>query len=224
MIEVRGLRVVYGRTVALDAVDLDLAPSLTGVFGPNGSGKSTLLRVLAGLLRPVSGEVLIDGRPLRASDESIRRRIGYAGHEAGLYAHLTVLENLELFARLYGSPARRPAEMIDAVGLGDRANTPVADLSAGLKRRASVGRAILHDPDVLLLDEPYANLDDDASDLVGEVIRSWHRPERLALIATHGAKRVRAYASHGIVLRRGLVAAEHSYEDRRAPELEETGA
>ncbi|MGH2694571.1 MAG: ATP-binding cassette domain-containing protein, partial [Actinomycetota bacterium] len=103
MIAVRGLRVVFGRTVALDSINVDFVPGITGLFGPNASGKSTLLRVLAGLLAPTDGTVEIRGRAIDTRDESLRRRIGYVGHESGLYGRLSVRENLELFARLYGA-------------------------------------------------------------------------------------------------------------------------
>ena len=211
MIAVESLTVAFGRTIALDAIDLEISAGITGVFGPNGSGKSTLLRAVAGLLRPSAGTVMIDGRSFSLRDESFRRRIGYAGHEAGLYPHLTVAENLKLFADLYGAPGARVGELLAAVGLSDRAATYARDLSAGLKRRAAVARALVHDPDVLLLDEPYANLDDDASEMISVAIRSWCTAGKAALIATHGAKRVKAYAGGGIILRDGRVVVAGTY-------------
>ena len=205
----RSLRVVFGGTVALAGIDVDLEPGIVGLFGPNGSGKTTLLRVFAGLLPATSGEVAFDGRPLDLRDESVRRRVGYAGHANGLYDTLSVHENLELFAHLYGS-APRVETVIDALGLQEVAVTRVAALSAGLTRRVAVARALVHDPDLLLLDEPYANLDNDASEVVSQAIRSWHSPGKTAVIATHGAKRVRAYADAGIVLRRGELASHRA--------------
>jgi len=211
VIAVESLTVAFGRTIALDAIDLEISAGITGVFGPNGSGKSTLLRAVAGLLRPSAGTVMIDGRSFSLRDESFRRRIGYAGHEAGLYPHLTVAENLKLFADLYGAPGARVGELLAGVGLSDRAATYARDLSAGLKRRAAVARALVHDPDVLLLDEPYANLDDDASEMISAAVRSWCTAGRAALIATHGAKRVKAYAGGGIILRDGRVVVAGTY-------------
>lgn len=209
MITTRDVRVVFGGTIALNAVDLDLEPGIVGLFGPNGSGKSTLLRVLSGLLPPTSGTVLLDGVPLDLRAEALRRRLGYAGHASGLYDVLTVRENLELFARLYGSDLR-VEHVIDALDLGSVGATRVGNLSAGWVRRVSVARAMVHDPDLLLLDEPYANLDDDAGETVSVAIRAWHGPGKIAVIATHGAKRVRAFADAGIVLRRGEVASYRS--------------
>ncbi|MGH2751399.1 MAG: heme ABC exporter ATP-binding protein CcmA [Actinomycetota bacterium] len=209
----KGLTVSYGSTVALKPLNLTLYDGVTGVFGPNGAGKSTLLRVLAGLLRPSGGSASLWGREIRSSDEMIRRRIGYAGHESGLYSRLSVTENLTLFAELYGVRRARVDEVLEGLALTERAGAPVGALSAGLKRRAAVARAVLHEPDVLLLDEPYANLDDDAAERVSVTIKSWRSPGRVALIATHGAKRVKAFADAGIIVQRGIVI---SYRRRTA--------
>lgn len=212
MIEIKGVRAVYSRTVALDRVDLSIGPGVTGLFGPNGSGKSTLLRVIAGLHRPAHGRVLFDGAERRPADESLRRRIGYSGHDAGLYARLSVEENLALFAALWGADAARIPIVLEQVGLADRAGARVYELSAGLKKRASVARALVHEPDILLLDEPFATLDDEASDLLTEAIKAWRAPDRCAVIATHGAKRLKSFADASVVLRRGLVASDRRSE------------
>ncbi len=205
MITVEGLRVVYGRTVALDDLNLALEPGIVGLFGPNGAGKSTLLRTLAGLIHPAAGVVALDGVPVSASDEAFRARIGFVGHQSGLYARLSVRENLELFCSLHGAPLRRVDDLLDTLGLGGWAATPAGSLSAGFRRRTAVARALVHDPRVLLLDEPYANLDDDAAELVSGGIRAWGAHGRLAVIATHGAKRVKQYASASLILQRGRV-------------------
>ena len=204
MITIENLTVVYGRTIALDQLRIEIGPGITGVFGPNASGKSTLLRAITGLLKPTSGVVKIDGQPLTLANESFRRLVGYAGHEPGLYARLSVLENLELFAKLYGVRPARATDLLEELGLAGRAKTPVAELSAGLKRRAAVARAMLHEPRLLVLDEPYANLDDEAADLVSSAIKSgWAGPDRMGVLATHGAKRVKEFASASLILKRG---------------------
>lgn len=215
MIRIEGLTVVYGRTLALDALDIELHPGITGVFGQNGAGKSTLLRTIAGLLRPVRGRVSIDGTEIRLGDESFRQKIAYVGHDSGLYGDLTIAENLQLFAILYGAPVERVASILASVGLENRAGTRVRELSAGLKRRAAVAKALVHDPKVLLLDEPYANLDDEASAQLSDALLRWQAPERCAVIATHGAKRVKAFASGSLILQRGRVV---SYSLRTAAE------
>jgi heme ABC exporter ATP-binding subunit CcmA len=205
VIELEDVRVMYGRTLALDSISLELVDGVIGLFGQNGSGKSTLLRLIAGFVTPRRGTVRSDGRPIRLGDEAWRRMIGYAGHEPGLYGRLTVRENLELFARLYDADTARASELLHALDVAGRADSRVDSLSAGLKRRVSVARALLHDPTILLLDEPYANLDDDAADRVSEAVKAWRRPGRVALIATHGAKRVKAFAGAAIILKQARV-------------------
>jgi ABC-2 type transport system ATP-binding protein len=211
VIQAQGLSVFYGRTVALDALDLVVDEGVVGLFGPNGSGKSTLLRVAAGLLRPSRGTLTFEGVRASAQDEGFRRQTGYAGHLSGLYTHLSVRENLDLMARLYEVPQLRVDEVLEQTGLTEDAASAVGALSAGLKRRAAVARALLHEPRLLLLDEPYANLDADASELVSAAVRAWRRPGRIALVATHGAKELKRWADGGVVLRRGRVVVSGRY-------------
>lgn len=211
VVRLENVGVNFGRTAALSGLTIDVGAGITGLFGPNASGKTTLLRVLAGLLRPTTGAVTLFGRPLTTRDEALRARIGYAGHRSGLYNRLTVMENLELFERLYGTEGRASL-VLEQLGLQERAATTVADLSAGYKRRAAVARALLHDPDLLLLDEPYANLDDEASEYVSAAIISWRGPGKYALIATHGAKKVKRYADGGLILQRGRMIRQGTYE------------
>lgn len=208
MIQINGLSVFFGRTVALDRVDLELEPGVVGLFGQNASGKSTLLRVLAGLLAPTLGKVTWDGAPIGSGGEELRARIGYAGHRSGLYGRLSIRENLTLFARLYGVGPERIDLVLETLDLRPRAATAVGDLSAGFKRRAAVARALLHEPDLLLLDEPYAHLDDAAAEAVSGAVLQWRAPGRIAVIATHGAKRIRAFTDARIVLQRGRVVTQ----------------
>lgn len=217
MIEIRDVTIAFGRTVALSELTLEIPPGITGVFGPNGAGKSTLLRALAGLLRPARGEMRIDGVPARVGDESFRRRIGYAGHSSGLYPHLTLRENLDLFARLHGAPRDAAADTATALGIGDHLDQRVGELSAGFKRRAAVARALLHAPQVLLLDEPYANLDDEAADLMSAALKTWRGPGRFALVATHGAKRVKSFADGSLILQRGRAVSHRIRIPDEAP-------
>ena len=213
VIETHELTISFGRTLALDAIDVTIRPGVTGLFGQNGSGKSTLLRAFAGLLRPTRGAVSVLGAdPVRAN-EALRRMLGYSGHGSGLYARLSLRENLEFFARMYDVHERTTVDRtIDRLGLNEHVDKPVADLSAGNKRRAAVARAMLHAPHVLLLDEPYANVDDEAADLISDAIQEWAVDrDRIAVIATHGAKRVKAFASAGIILRQGHVVKQGTY-------------
>lgn len=211
-VELRGVTVAFGRTIAVDGVDLSVGYGISGLFGPNASGKSTLLKVMAGLLRPTTGVVTAFGAPLSLRHEELRGRVGYAGHGSGLYRRLTVMENLALFAKLHGVGRERVDAVVDQLGLQERATTAAGALSAGFRRRGAVARALLHEPDLLLLDEPYANLDDEAAELVSAAIVAWRSPERAAVIATHGAKKVKAYADAGLILQRGRLIRQGTYE------------
>jgi len=208
LIRLERVKVSYGRTTALYPLDLEIGCGIVGLFGPNGAGKSTLLRVLAGLLRPSSGRLVIDGAEWGPRmPEELRGRVGYVGHASGLYGYLTVQENLELFATLHGRSRTRALDVQELLGLGPHSHTPVSDVSAGIKRRSAVARALVHEPSILLLDEPYANLDDDAAELVSNALVGWRSSERVAVIATHGAKRVKRFADAGVILQRGRVVS-----------------
>ena len=154
----------YGERDALTGVTLKLEPGQTlGVFGPNGAGKTTLLRVLATLLRPHAGSASVLGANLPDEAWKVRGKVGYLGHEPLLYRDLGVRENLLFHARLHGLARERVDEVMATVGLTARARDPLRDLSRGMVQRAAVARATLHDPPLLLLDEPRANLDPTAA-------------------------------------------------------------
>lgn len=210
MISVRDLEVIFGRTIALHGLRLEIRPGVAGLFGPNAAGKSTLLRVLAGLQELSHGEVLWNEQRMSLRDERFRQAVGYLGHESGLYGSLTVRENLELFGRLYGKTGASVDHVVAQLDLSAFANTRVGVLSAGLRRRVGVARALVHDPQILLLDEPYANLDDDAAELVSTAIRNWWAQGKHAVIASHGAKRVKAFADASIILQRGRVVSHRA--------------
>jgi heme exporter protein A len=170
-IELEGLTRRYGERVALEDVTLALAPGATlVVFGPNGAGKSTLLRVLATLLRPHSGVARVLGRALPDEGWAVRGRIGLLTHEPLLYRDLSGRENLRFHARLHGVGFDRVESLLERVGLRVRADDRVHTYSRGMVQRLAVCRAVLHDPEVLLLDEPRANLDPAAADLVEPLI------------------------------------------------------
>jgi len=177
-IELTGLERHYGERVALTGVSLSLDPGATLlVLGPNGAGKSTLLRVLATLLRPHAGTVRVLGRELPADGWAVRGRIGYVGHDALLYRDLSARENLLLHARLHGVAEARVDELLGAVGLARRADDPLHTYSRGMVQRAAVARAVLHDPELVLLDEPHANLDPGAAEIVEPLLAGRTRVE-----------------------------------------------
>ena len=179
MIELEGLVRRYGEREALSDVSLSLDAGQTlVVFGPNGAGKTTLLRVLATLLRPHAGGVRVLGASLPEEAWVVRGRIGLLGHEPLLYRELTARENLRFHARLHGVDEKCVEDMLAAVALTDRADEPLKMLSRGMVQRAAVARATLHDPELLLLDEPRANLDPAASELVEPLIGAGTDPTR----------------------------------------------
>jgi len=170
-VQLRGAGRRYGERAALRDVTLELERGRTlVVFGPNGAGKTTLLRMLATLLRPHAGEVRVLGRPLPEDGWAVRGRIGFLGHEALLYRELSGRENLRFYARLHRVSRARADEALDAVGMTARGNDPVAELSRGMVQRLAIARAVLHEPELLLLDEPLANLDPAAAGQVAPLI------------------------------------------------------
>jgi heme exporter protein A len=171
VIELEGLVRCYGEREALSDVSLSLPRGQTlVVFGPNGAGKTTLLRVLATLLRPHAGAVTVLEHRLPEEGWQVRGRVGLLGHDPLLYRELTARENLRYHARLHNVGDTRVEELIRSVAIADRADEPLRTLSRGMIQRVAIARATLHDPQLLLLDEPYANLDPAAIDLVTPLI------------------------------------------------------
>jgi heme exporter protein A len=170
-LELEGLARHYGEREALSDVSLSLAEGQTlVVFGPNGAGKTTLLRVLATLLRTHAGNIRVLGAKLPEEAWAIRGHVGLLGHEPLLYRELTARENLRFHARLHGVGEERVSELLEAVAMGARANESLRTLSRGMVQRVAVARAVLHDPELLLLDEPNSNLDPAAVELVAPLI------------------------------------------------------
>ena len=175
------------------------------LFGANGAGKTTLLRILAASVRPDAGAVRIGGRDLLRQPGAARRRIGVVGHRSFLYEDLTPRENLLYYAQLYGLPDReaRAATALERMGLAARANHRVRALSNGMQKRAAIARAILHQPDVLLLDEPEAGLDQDSRRILGELLAEWTAEGRAAVFTTHDVALGLAWGHRAAVLAGG---------------------
>ena len=204
-LQVEGLARHYGEREALSDVSLSLAEGQTlVVFGPNGAGKTTLLRVLATLLRPHAGSVSVLGSRLPQQAWAVRGRLGLLGHEPLLYRELTARENLRFHARLHGVGDGRVDELLDAVAMRDRAREPLRTLSRGMVQRVAVARAVLHDPELLLLDEPYSNLDPAAIELVAPLIGA--ASGRTRVICSHDPSGGLAEADMVIGLRAGRPA------------------
>jgi heme exporter protein A len=206
-IELDGLTRRYGERVALEGVTLAIPAGATlVVFGPNGAGKSTLLRVLATLLRPHGGVVRVLGRELPADGWAVRGRIGLLTHEPLVYRDLSGRENLRFHARLHGVGFARVEELLERVGLRLRADDRVTTYSRGMVQRLAVARAVLHEPDVLLLDEPRANLDPAAADLLEPLIG--RASGRTRVLVSHDVAGALAEADVVLRLKRGHPAAE----------------
>jgi heme exporter protein A len=220
-IECRGLARYFGERTALREVTLKVpAGASLAVLGRNGAGKSTLLRILASLLRPHAGEVLIFGEPLPRRAWAVRARLGLLGHEPLLYRELTGRENLDYHARLHRVPAERVTEVLAAVDMDRRAEDPVRLLSRGMVQRLAIARAVLHRPQLLLLDEPRANLDPGASELVEPLIGRAAGVTRV--LTSHDPRAALAEADLVLALKGGrpVFAGEPTaFDDRRLAEL-----
>jgi heme ABC exporter ATP-binding subunit CcmA len=204
-IELRGLRRDFDERPALAGVDLALgAGESLVVLGPNGAGKTTLLRILATLLRPGGGEVRVLGARLPGEAWKVRGRIGLLGHEPLLYRDLSGRENLRFHARLHGlrgaATEARIGELLSAVGMERRAEQRVAELSAGMRQRLAICRCVLHEPELLLLDEPDSNLDAESREMVRELIGPG--AGRTRVLVTHDPERALPDADQ--VLRLGV--------------------
>jgi len=203
-LELRALTRRYGERLALADLSFTLEAGQTlAVLGPNGAGKTTLLRLLATLLRPHSGEIRVLGHSLPQESWAVRGRIGLLGHEPLLYRELTARENLAFHAALHGVEAGRAEQLLTAVGMERRADEPLRTLSRGMVQRVAVCRALLHDPELLLLDEPRANLDPAANELVEPLIG--RASGRTRVIVSHDPAGLLAEADLVLGLVRGRV-------------------
>ncbi len=212
-LEVRlsGVTKRFGRQVALAGVDLEIPMgSYVAVMGSNGAGKTTLLKVMAGLVTPTSGKVTLAGVEARRAGPALRRLVGYVSHETMLYPDLTVWENLLFYARLFG--LERPEQRVEAVayeiGIAESLGRQVRVLSRGTRQRATLARALLHSPRVLILDEPYTGLDELGAAQLGRTLSGLHAAGRTVVVAMHEVHRVLEGPERLIVLDRGRVVLD----------------
>jgi len=183
----------FGSVRALDGISFSMRPGQTlAIFGPNGAGKTTLLRVLAGLIRPHQGRAHVEGG---------RRAIGWIGHQAQLYNQLTVRENLRFWASLYD--VAPPAELLTRLGLEEHADRPVRALSRGLVQRVAIARALVHNPAVLLLDEPFTGLDRTAAETLGRLLAQHAAAGRATVLVTHNVEEGTGLATEVAFMRAG---------------------
>jgi heme exporter protein A len=201
-IEATGLTRLFGRQRAVDGVSFALeAGDSMALFGPNGAGKTTLLRLLAGLLRPSSGAAVITGVDAR-SEATVRGRVGLISHQSMLYPALTALENVVFAARLHGvaSPGAAALAALDRMGIAGRKDSMVKTLSRGMQQRVSIARAIVHQPSVLLLDEPYTGLDAGGAAALSRMIHELRGHGASVVLVTHNVAEGLAVASHATVM------------------------
>ena len=187
-IEVRHLRKAFGTLKAVDGIDFELKQGeFLTVFGPNGAGKTTLIKILAGLTQPSSGTAKVAGFDIAEGHPEMRKEIGIISHATALYADLTPLENLIFFSRMHGleQPEDRALKVIEEVGLSPRRNDRVRTFSRGMLQRLSIARAVLHDPAILFLDEPFTGLDLHATNVLKEHLQRLHDRHRTILMTTH---------------------------------------
>ncbi len=214
LLEVRHLARDYGAMRALAGVSFQVEPGeIFGLLGPNGAGKTTLLSILAGLLRPTSGEILFDGQPLSGTSLEQRRAIGIVPQDLALYAELSARENLQFFGSLYGlrEPAlsQRTATILEAIGLADRANDRVRTFSGGMKRRLNLGAALVHEPRLLLLDEPTVGVDPQSRNHIFEEVRRLNAQGMTIVYTSHYMEEVQALCRRiGIIDHGQLIACD----------------
>jgi heme exporter protein A len=187
-IQAQGIKKAYGNFDALKGVDLNISKGeFYTLFGPNGAGKTTLIKLLSTLTGPSSGNLNIFGYDASKEVRKIRSRLGVISHDPYLYENLTALENIQFFAEMYGLDhiQSRSNEVISYVGLESRKNDLIRTFSRGMKQRLTVARAIVHDPEILLLDEPYTGLDQHGAQILGEMLSALKSKDRTILMTTH---------------------------------------
>jgi heme ABC exporter ATP-binding subunit CcmA len=206
-VHLAGVTRVFGRRRAVDGVDLAIGGGeCLALFGPNGAGKTTLLRLIAGLLKPTAGAVTVGGRSLRG-DPAARALVGLISHQSMLYGALTALENVEFAARLYGVPdARRAAaRALERMQIAERADAPVKQLSRGLQQRVSIARSIVHEPSVVLLDEPYTGLDAIGAAALTEMLTALREGGAALVLVTHNVDEGLVVASQAAIMIGGRI-------------------
>jgi heme exporter protein A len=210
MITVHKLFKRFGMKTVLRGLDFEVQPGeFVALLGPNGAGKTTFLRILASLSRPSLGTVLVAGYRLPDQAAAVRARLGVVSHLPLLYGDLTAEENLRFFGRLYGVAdiEGRITEVLELVGLAERRRDLIRTFSRGMQQRLAIGRAVFHDPDVMLFDEPHTGLDQDASTMLDDVLRSVAAKGRTIVMTSHDLLRAEDLATRFDILSRGTIAA-----------------
>ena len=222
MITVKKLVKRFGLKTVLRGVDFEVQPGeFVALLGPNGAGKTTFLRILASLSRPSLGSVNIAGYQLPNQAAQVRARLGVVSHLPLLYGDLSAEENLRFYARMYNIPDAdlRITDVLEMVGLEARRRDLVRTFSRGMQQRLAIGRAVLHDPDVVLFDEPYTGLDQDASTMLDEVLKTVAAKGRTVVMTSHDLARAEDLATRFDILSRGIISASASRKDLKKTNL-----
>jgi len=210
MIEVKKLVKRFGLKTVLRGVDFYAQPGdFVVLLGPNGAGKTTFLRILASLSRPSMGQVKVAGFLLPAQSAAVRQRLGVVSHMPLLYADLTAEENLQFYGRMYNisNLNERIHDVLQLIGLSARRHDLVHTFSRGMQQRLAIGRAVLHDPDVMLFDEPYTGLDQDASEMLDDVLKDVAAAGRTVVMTSHDLARAEELGTRFDILSRGVISA-----------------
>jgi heme exporter protein A len=210
MIEVRKLVKRFGLKTILRGLDFQVAQGeFVALLGPNGAGKTTFLRILSSLSRPSLGEIRVAGFSLPHQAAQVRQKLGVVSHMPLLYGDLTAEENLRFFGNMYNvdNLNSRIGEVLDLVGLASRRRDLVRTFSRGMQQRLAIGRAVLHDPEVMLFDEPHTGLDQDACDMLDKVLRDVAARGRTVVMTSHDLARVEELATRFDVLSKGIISA-----------------
>lgn len=208
MIAIEKLIKAFGRKPVLKGVDLHVPQGqAVALFGPNGAGKTTLIRIIAGLSKHTSGSVRLGGQEVQQAGHGLRRHVGFVSHNPLVYDSLTAEENLIFFGRLYevAGLERRIDEVLERVGLLARRKDLVRTFSRGMVQRLAIGRAILHDPPILLLDEPDTGLDQQAADMLRGLLLEIGADDRTVLLTTHNLERGIEWADRALILNGGKI-------------------
>ena len=216
MIKVKKLVKRFGLKTILKGMDFSVEEGeFVALLGPNGAGKSTFLRILSSLTRPSMGAVRVAGFELPKEAAEVRQRLGVVSHQPLLYVDLTANENLKFYGKMYNIPNidARIAEVLEMVGLTKRRDDLVRTYSRGMQQRLAIGRAVIHDPDVVLFDEPYTGLDQDASAMLDGVLRTVAAKGRTVVMTSHDLARTEDLATRFDVLSRGKIAASATKAD-----------
>ncbi len=213
LIEIIHLRKAFGRHRVLKGIDMTIAAGSSVVmFGPNGAGKTTFLRILSTLSKPTSGTVRVSGVDIKNNPEGIRQYLGLVSHAPLLYDDLTAYENLRFYARLYGlaTPQDRIRELLERVGLWHRRHDLVRTFSRGMVQRMAIARALLHNPPILLLDEPDTGLDPQAAEMMTDLLREIGGSERTIIMTTHHLERGLELADRVVMLVGGEIVFDEA--------------